>query len=183
MTKNRRIVFAFFASVIVNLALVAYVVGNHIAEHRSNTGADPSYALSVMMRSLPPERIEELMPDYLKRLRADVRPHYDRLSDAQARCYRALSAKEVNREQLERAIDDYWLIRNSAQSIADSVFVEMVVQLSTEERVELLRGLRQVRARYEEWRRSRIHRGEAEREETENARRDTNSPREQTEES
>lgn len=171
MIKDQRVIVAFFVSVIVNLALVAYIVGSHIATHRSNTSPDPSYALSVMVRSLSPERIEELMPDYLQQLRADVRPHYQRLRNAQTRMYRALSAKEVNREELERAIDDYWLIRHSAQSIADSIFVDMVVQLSTEERTELLRALREARARFEELRRSRARRDNVEEEAIDRVRR------------
>ena len=179
MIKDRRVIVAFFVSVIVNLALVAYIVGNHIATHRSNISPDPSYALSVMVRSLSPERIEELLPDYLKRIRADVRPHYQRLRNAQTRMYRALSAKEVNREELERAIDDYWLTRHSAQSIADNVFVEMVVQLSPEERTELLRALREARARLEEWRRTRMRRDERNGE-SDRSPQDANSPQEQT---
>lgn len=158
MIKDRRIIVAFFVSVVVNLALVAYIVGNHIATHRSITSPDPGFAMSVMVRSLSPERVEELMPDYVKRLRGDIRPHYERLRTAQTRMYRALSAPKINRDHLERAIDDYWLTRHSAQSIADNVFVEMVVQLSPEERTELLRSLRQTRAHYEQWRSTRARR-------------------------
>lgn len=179
MIKDRRVILGFFLSVIVNLALVAYIIGNHLASHRSNTSIDPSFAMSVMVRSLSPERIDELMPDYLKQLREDIRPHYNRLRNAQTRMYRALSAKEVNREELERAIDDYWLTRHSAQSIADHSFVEMVVQLSTEERTELLHAFRQARARYEEWRRSRMRR-DSRGEEFMGTRPDTNTRQEQT---
>ena len=180
MIKDRRVIFGFFLSVIVNLALVAYIIGNHLASHRTDTSVDPSYSLSVMVRSLSPERIEELMPEYVKQLRADVRPHYNRLRNAQTRMYRELSAKEINQEALERAIDDYWLIRHSAQSIADNVFVEMVVQLSTEERTELLSALRQARARYEEWRRTRARRDNSRGEESNDARRDRNTTLEQS---
>ena len=94
--------------------------------------------------------------------------------------YRELSAKEINQEALERAIDDYWLIRHSAQSIADNVFVEMVVQLSTDERTELLSALRQARARYEEWRRTRARRDDSRGEESNGARRDRNTTLEQS---
>ena len=180
MIKDRRIIVAFVVSVIVNLALVAYIVGNHLATHRFNSSADPSYAFVVMARSLPAERIEQLMPGYLERIREDVRPHYRRLRDAQTRWYRALTAQEVNREQLERAIDDYWLIRNSAQSVADAVFIEMFVQLSENERTELVRDLRSARARSDDWRRSRMRRANGEREENESLQPDTDTTREQT---
>ena len=180
MIKDRRVIIGFIVSVIVNLALVAYIIGNHVASNRAETSIDPSYALPVLAHSLSPERFEELMPDYVKQLRADVRPYYNRLRNAQARMYRELSKKEVNQEALERAIDDYWLTRHSAQSIADSIFVEMAVQLSFEERTELLRAGRQTRARYEEWRRSRARRGDTRNEEFERSSPDTNAEQEQT---
>lgn len=176
MTKDRRIVVAFFVSVVVNLALVSYIVGNHLASHRSDAIADPSYALSVMTRSLSQERIEELMPDYLGRLREDVRPHYRKLRDAQTQIYHELTAKELNRERLELAIDNYWLIRHNAQSLADAVFVEMYVQLSEEERREVTHAFREARARYDEWRRSRMRRTQEEREENNRIRSDTDAP-------
>lgn len=176
MTKDRRIVVAFFVSVVVNLALVSYIVGNHLASQRSDTMADPSYALSAMTRSLSEERIEELMPDYLGRLREDVRPHYGKLREAQTHLYRELTAKELNREQLELAIDNYWLIRHSAQSVADAVFVEMYVQLSEEERREVTSSLRGARARYDEWRRSRMRRTQEERDENNHIRGETDAP-------
>ena len=182
MIKDRRVIIGFIVSVIVNLALVAYIIGNHLASHRTEISIDPSYALPVLVRSLSPERIEELMPDYVKQLRADVRPHYSRLRNAQARMYRELSKNEVNQEALERAIDDYWLTRHSAQSIADSIFVEMVVQLSAEERTELLRAGRQTRARYEEWRRTRTRRDDPRNGEFDRSPPDTDSTLEQTEE-
>lgn len=181
MTKDRRVIVAFFVSVVVNLALVSYIVGNHLATHRFNASADPSYALVVMSRSLPQERIEELMPGYLERIRKDVRPHYRKIRDSQTRWYRALTAQEVNREQLEHAIDDYWIIRHKAQSVADTVFVEMFVRLSEGERTELIRALRQARARYDEWRRSRMRREDPEQGETELIQRETNTPKTQTE--
>ena len=180
MIKDRRVIIGFIVSVIVNLALVAYIIGNHFASHRSETSIDPSYALPVLVRSLSPERFEALMPDYVKPLSADVRPYYNRLRRAQARMYQELSKKEVNQEALERAIDDYWLTRHSAQSIADSIFVEMVVQLSLEERTELLRAGRQTRARYEEWRRSRSRRDESRNEEFERLPTDTGATQEQS---
>lgn len=180
MIKDRRVIIGFIVSVIVNLALVAYIIGNHLASHRSETSIDPSYALPVLVRSLSPERVEALMPDYVKQLRADVRPYYNRLRNAQARMYRELSKKEVNQEALERAIDDYWLTRHSAQSIADSIFVEMVIQLSLDERTELLRTGRQTRARYEEWRRSRTRRDDSRNEEFERSPPDTNTTQEQS---
>ena len=177
MTKDRRILIVFVVSVIVNLALVAYIVGSQLATHRSYNSADlnPSYALAAMVRSLPPERVEQLIPNYQARIRDEVRPYYVRLRDAQARWYRAMRAKEVNQEHLERAINDYWTIRQSAQSVSDKVFVEMVVQLTWEERIELFRALQQTRARYDEWRRSRTRRDDTQREDSERVQRDTNT--------
>ena len=180
MTKDRRIFIALIVSMVANLALVAYIVGSHLATHRLSNSADPSYALAALARSLPEERIEELMPGYIERIRADVRPHYRKLREAQARLHRELTKRDVNREAIEAAIDDHWIARHSAQRVADTVFVELYIQLSEKERREVTSALLQVRARHDEWRRSRLRRAEEEREQTERNRGDDDVLKEQS---
>lgn len=146
MNKRRILTIALCVSVFANLLFIGYIFGRETKMPSPELSMDPSYGFPRLIRALPEERKTELISsirDHLSQLRGE----YQEVGQAQATMFQDFLADPFDIASLRKSSAFYGDALCSARASADTVFLQLVEQLTHEERRVLLNSARH------EWRR------------------------------
>ena len=138
--KTRWLVIGLVVSLVLNLALVGFLVGRESGPspwHRS--AFDPIAGLPRLMNFLPRERRRELMAQQPRR---QVREALRDMRRAQHAMDRALAAEPFDAEALAEALAHYREYFAAGQERSHAAFVAMAAELTPHERRRFLESLR-----------------------------------------
>lgn len=136
MTKQKVLVYALCVSVVLNLGVIGYLIGQHISENRPDDSSEMQVGFSRLLRALPRDRVEELMPD-LENHRQSMRSLYGRVIDTRNQLYKAMHAEPFDINLLRKASEMHARSLSTAREHSDQFFIELYEQLSPAERRQM----------------------------------------------
>ena len=142
-TRQRWIALVLVISLAVNIALAGYVVG---ISNKPPPTFDPTRGFALWTRTLPEERRGELRR-FLREHRGKGRHHLPRLLRQNAEMQAALVAKPFDPARLDRVLTSLRERGGEVQTQSHRAFVQLVSQLTDEERALLAEDLQTKRSR------------------------------------
>jgi uncharacterized membrane protein len=134
--RNKWLIGGLAASLIVNLLLVGFVIGRMTPGIAMPMRPDPTMGIHRMIDFLPEARRDEIKG----MLRSDgrsIRPQLRELRQVHRRIREAVAADPFVRADLEKALADLRERLGSTQVSAHESFVDVVSQLTPQERARL----------------------------------------------
>ena len=137
MTKHKFLVIALCISLVLNLGVIGYLIGQNIAGQRaSEENSELQIGFARLLRSLPHERVEKLMPD-LEHHRKSMRSLYGKVIDTRNQLYKAMHAEPFDINVLRKRSEMHARALTNARHQSDEFFIELYDQLSPQERRDM----------------------------------------------
>ncbi|MEM7220288.1 MAG: periplasmic heavy metal sensor [Pseudomonadota bacterium] len=137
---SRGLIIGLIASAALNLLLIGVLIGGKLRD-APEPPFNPAFSIGHVVRSLDPERRETLLPVVRANYR-ELRPHVRALRKQQRRFAEALSAKDVDAEEVEALYAEMQRHLNEIQRIGNRSLSRVMPELTVEERRRLLNRLR-----------------------------------------
>jgi len=139
--RNKWLIGGLATSLIVNLLLVGFVVGRMTPGMAMPMRPDPTMGIYRMIDFLPEARRDEIK-GMLRNAGRSIRPQLRELRAVHRRIREAVMADPFVRADLENALSDLRERLGSTQVSAHQSFVDVVSQLTPEERAQLADAMR-----------------------------------------
>ncbi len=145
MGNSKWLLTALVLSLIVNLALAGFLLGRSSSQHSGQWGTpDPAAGYFRLIGFLPEERRAELQP-LIKAHFDNIRPEIRETRRHLRSMYEQLNAETLDSAKLERDLTALRQLLGTTQEASHQTFVDLVRQMSPEERQQLAEAMRRPR--------------------------------------
>jgi uncharacterized membrane protein len=141
MKTNRYLVGGLIASLAINLALVGFLAGRaSTMEFTNMSRVDPMMGMRTLLRDLPEDRQETLMPRFREYFSA-LRPRFRDIRGAQGSLREAILSDPLDTVALQQALNNFNSNLFESQAIGHESLIALIAALNSEERRQLIANL------------------------------------------
>jgi uncharacterized membrane protein len=141
MKTNRYLVGGLIASVAINLALVGFLAGRaSTMEFNNMSRVDPMMGMRTLLRDLPEDRQETLMPRFREYFSA-LRPRFRDIRGAQGSLREAILSDPLDTAALQQALNNFNTNLFASQANGHEALIALIAALNAEERKQLIVNL------------------------------------------
>ena len=141
MKTNRYLIGGLIASLAINLALVGFLAGRASnIEFNNMSRVDPMMGMRTLLRDLPQDRQEALMPKFREYFSA-LRPRFRDIRSAQNSLREAILSDPLDTAALQQALNRFNTNLFESQANGHEALIALIVALNAEERKRLIVNL------------------------------------------